>query len=172
VTAVRRWKPKPTETVKPAPEPQPTPAPITEKALRRLEGATKGSIQAMTFVPRAGTLIAASWDDLTFWNWSKGQLVSKVATKEHRPTCFALSPDGSKGLSGSFDKSLRLWDLKTSRPLRHLPGHKANIWCVEFSADGKRALSAGGSQKPGDAEAPKNQDCAVRVWDMGRVQEI
>src|SRR5262249_45034990 len=99
-------------------------------------------------------------------------LVSKVATKEHRPACFALSPDGSKGLSGSFNKSLRLWDMKTSRALRDLPGHMASIWCVEFSADGKRALSAGGSQKPGDEHPAKNQDSAVRVWDMGRLEEI
>src|SRR5262249_20753193 len=172
VTAVRRWKPKPTPPATPAPEPQPTPALTTEKPLRRLEGATKGSIQSMIFVPRAGTLLSASWDDITFWNWSKGQLVSKVATKDHRVTCFALSPDGAKGLSGSFNKSLRLWDMKTARPLRDLPGHTAPVWCVEFSPDGKKALSGGGTPKPGGDEAAKYVDCAIRVWDIGRVQEL
>jgi WD40 repeat protein len=169
---VRRWKPKPGSPANLAPEPPPPPVASTDKPIRRLEGATKVAINAMTFVPKANTLVAGSWDDIVLWNWSKGQQISKVQTKEHRVTCFALSPDGGRGLSGSYNKTLRLWDMKTARVLRELPGHTTPIWSVVFSPDGKKALSAGGAPKKEAGEATEYVDCAVRVWDMGRIQEL
>ena len=58
--------------------------------------------------------------------------------------CFNLapvSPDGTKILTGSFDRSMRLWDLATGRQLRRFT-HDGWVFALAFSPDGKRALAA------------------------------
>ncbi len=72
----------------------------------------------------------------------QGRIVSKPA----------VSPDGSRILSGSSDATIILWDRETAQPLRHFTGHVGDVWAVAFSPDGRRALSGG-------------FDKVVRLWD-------
>jgi WD40 repeat protein len=65
----------------------------------------------------------------------------------------ALTPDGRRGLSGSWDASLRLWDLETGQCLRILEGHTAEVRAVAVTPDGHRALSGAG-------------DHTLRLWDL------
>jgi WD40 repeat protein len=64
-----------------------------------------------------------------------------------------VSPDGRRLLSGSWDKTLILWDRETAQPLRRLEGHTAPVRGVAISPDGRRALSGG-------------DDTVVRLWDL------
>jgi len=52
-----------------------------------------------------------------------------------------LSSDNLLALSGSRDKTLRLWDVATGRCLRTFEGHTHSISSVCFSLDNRRALS-------------------------------
>ena len=71
----------------------------------------------------------------------------------------ALSADGKRAVSGSLDKTLRVWDLEDNQPPRVLEGHADSVRAVALSADGKRAISGSGDYcKPGDF--------TVRVWDL------
>jgi WD40 repeat protein len=63
-----------------------------------------------------------------------------------------FSPDGRQVLSGGADRTLRLWDVATSKELRRLEGHTDTVTHVAFSHDGRRALSCG--------------DRTVRLWDL------
>jgi WD40 repeat protein/serine/threonine protein kinase len=56
-------------------------------------------------------------------------------------TAVCLSGDGAMALSGSADRTLKLWDLATGRCLRTLVGHDAEITSACFSADGQAILS-------------------------------
>jgi len=67
---------------------------------------------------------------------------------------LAVSPDESRVLGGSrYDGKLRLFDARTGKELRRLPGHAGWVTCVAFSADGTRALSGG-------------EDGAVKLWNV------
>jgi len=58
----------------------------------------------------------------------------------------AVSPDGRHALSGSEDRTLKIWDLRTGQLLRSLAGHQAGINAVAMSPDKRWALSASGDR--------------------------
>ena len=66
---------------------------------------------------------------------------------------LAFSSDGVWVVSGSDDKSVRLWDIQISTPVKTFLGHSCSISSVSISAN--RSLVASGSW-----------DCTVRLWDV------
>ena len=48
----------------------------------------------------------------------------------------AFSPDGTRIVSGSYDKTLRLWDAVSGAHLNMLNGHYNGVRSVAFSPDG------------------------------------
>jgi WD40 repeat protein len=65
----------------------------------------------------------------------------------------AMTPDGGRAISGSDDKTLRLWDLATGACLKVLEGHTDDVNAVSITPDGERAISGG-------------RDKTLRVWDL------
>jgi WD40 repeat protein len=63
---------------------------------------------------------------------------------------MAFSPDGQRAVTGHFDGTARIWDLRSGES-RSLAGHQGPVIWVAFSPDGKRVLTAG-------------QDGTVRLW--------
>src|SRR5262249_17356354 len=76
-----------------------------------------------------------------------------------------FSPDGKSLLSGSQDRTVRLWDVATGKELRTLEGHTSEITCVAFSSDGKAVASAGWYDR-------HNPDTAIRIWDAATGKEL
>jgi WD40 repeat protein/tRNA A-37 threonylcarbamoyl transferase component Bud32 len=64
----------------------------------------------------------------------------------------AYSPDGTHLATASFDRTVRLWDAHTGRPLLELPGHTDQVWSVTFSPDGTHLASG-------------SLDQTARIWD-------
>jgi hypothetical protein len=67
-------------------------------------------------------------------------------------TSVAFSPDGQRLVSGSQDKTLKVWDAQTGRDALTLKGHTGWVWSVAFSPDGKRLVSGG-------------DDDTLKLWD-------
>jgi WD40 repeat protein len=55
---------------------------------------------------------------------------------------IAFSPDRRLIVSGSADKTARIWDAATSQPLHTLTGHECGVQSVAFSPDGATVASA------------------------------
>jgi len=67
--------------------------------------------------------------------------------------CVTFSADGRRILSGSWDRSLRLWDVESGECLQVFKGHTNSVKSLAFTSDGRRALSGSG-------------DKPIRVWDV------
>ena len=59
----------------------------------------------------------------------------------------AYSPDGEKFISGSFDKSIRIWDAKTWTLENALGRHMGWVISVAYSPDGTKIISSGSQDK-------------------------
>ncbi len=69
------------------------------------------------------------------------------------PTAAAVSPDGTRVVSGGRDGSMRVWDVESGLCLATWTGHRDWVAACGFRADGARVVSASG-------------DGTLRVWDV------
>jgi WD40 repeat protein len=65
----------------------------------------------------------------------------------------AVSADGRTAVSGSRDKTVRAWDLRSGSCSAVLEGHADLVFAVAVSADGRTAVSG-------------SYDKTVRAWDL------
>jgi hypothetical protein len=57
-------------------------------------------------------------------------------------TSVAISPDGTRALTGSQDNTAKLWDAMTGKEILSLPGHSQELTSVSFSPDGRNVLTS------------------------------
>ena len=71
----------------------------------------------------------------------------------------AFDPQGRRIVSGSDDKTMRVWDAATGAELLCLRGHKWSVMSVAFDFQGRRIVSGLG-------------DKTVRIWDAATGAEL
>ena len=89
------------------------------------------------------------------------QSVETIIQKGHElaVVCIAISPDSNYIVSGSKDKSIKLWDVRTKREVRNFLGHESTVSSLDFSPDGKYILSG-------------SYDRSFRIWETLTGNEI
>ncbi len=71
----------------------------------------------------------------------------------------AFTPDGKRLLTGSKDKSMRLWDVDSGKELKRFDGHTNTVKSIAVSWDGQHVLTGG-------------WDKTVRLWDLQNGKEL
>jgi WD40 repeat protein len=69
-----------------------------------------------------------------------------------RLSAITFSPDGQTVLTGSYDGTARLWDLRTGKVLRVLTGHSEHVVCVAWRPDSAQVATG-------------SWDGTARIWD-------
>ena len=65
---------------------------------------------------------------------------------------MAISVDEKKIISGSEDKTVKIWDVEDGFLIHSLEGHKYGVTSVTISIDGKKIVSG-------------SYDKTVKIWD-------
>ena len=86
---------------------------------------------------------------------------TKISKKTFSPeghegvvTAITVTPDGKRIVSGSHDRTIRVWDMETGAAIGNtLEGHKGWVNAVAVTLDGKRIVSG-------------SDDHTIRVWDL------
>jgi len=84
------------------------------------------------------------------------ELSAAVVLKGHTNSieCCAFHPKKDELLlTGSHDHTIKTWDVNKGTCLSTLEAHKAGVWSLQFSNDGKRVLTA-------------SPDKTVKIWDI------
>lgn len=72
---------------------------------------------------------------------------------------IAISPDSNYAVTGSKDKSAKLWDLRNGREVRSFLGHEHTVNAVDLSSDGKLLITG-------------SYDKTTRLWDVTTGKEL
>src|SRR5258708_4468333 len=74
--------------------------------------------------------------------------------------CVHYSPDGKHIISGSMDKTIRVWDAEIGAPVGEpLKGHTGNVRSIAYSPDGRHIISG-------------SRDMTIRIWDAETGAEV
>lgn len=80
-----------------------------------------------------------------------GYPLKRLHGHSHHVEDVTVSSDGQFALSGSWDNSLRLWDLSSGITSRTFSGHKKDVMSIAFSTDNRQIVSA-------------SRDKTIRIW--------
>ena len=88
-----------------------------------------------------------------------GPLLRTLTGHSEWVRAVAVSADGRRAVSGSYDQTVKVWDLDSGAELHSLTGHSGWVDSVAVSADGRRAVSG-------------SSDATVKVWDLDSGAEL
>jgi guanine nucleotide-binding protein subunit beta-2-like 1 protein len=119
-----------------------------------------GWVTCLATTPEApDTLISGSRDKtLLIWKidpTGKSYAVPQKSLTGHNHfvSDVTISRDASFAISSSWDKTLRLWDLKTGKTTRSLVGHTNDVLSVSLSPDNRQIVSA-------------SRDKTIKLWNL------
>jgi WD40 repeat protein len=108
-------------------------------------------INAVAFLPNGKAVATGDWDGwVRFHYFDAGNPVLALRYPE-RIYALAISPDGSTLAVAGAARTIQVYELPTGKLKTTLDAHDHAVESLDFSPDGKRLASAGGSN--------------VRLWD-------
>jgi len=114
---------------------------------------------AQRFMPREVTAqheLDRAWRNMTSNAWYEHR---QLSGHTDRVTAVAISPDGRLILTGSKDKTARLWASATGTQVAVLSGHTGPVNAVAFSPDGKLVVTG-------------SDDLTARLWEAATGKSV
>ncbi|MDB5293061.1 MAG: hypothetical protein JWL69_4302 [Phycisphaerales bacterium] len=104
--------------------------------------------------------IALSFLDgtISFWNAFSGEEIWTCKPHGWAVNCMTFGPDGTC-LTGSWDSSSKLLDVKNQTEIRAFRGHVSQLFTAAISPDGRHVFTGG-------------NDAAAILWDAARDQAL
>lgn len=83
------------------------------------------------------------------WNWKYGRYTTKIFTGQHTNGVTCLQFDDNMLATGSYDSTIKLWNIATGEVIRTLQGHTSGVRALQF--DDRMLISS-------------SLDGTLRVW--------
>jgi guanine nucleotide-binding protein subunit beta-2-like 1 protein len=119
-----------------------------------------GWVTQIATTPEAPDMILSASRDKTIIVWQLtreegqyGYARRALRGHSHFVSDIAISSDGQYALSGSWDGTLRLWDINSGESTRRFVGHTGDVLSVAFSADNRQVVSG-------------SRDKTIKLWNV------
>jgi WD40 repeat protein len=119
----------------------------------------RSTVKGIAFVPKRPLVVAGTISGLLrVWSMDDFEQVAQLSGHKDQIMSLAISSDGSRIASGSFDRTIRVWDGRTFEDLG-LCEHEDEVNSVAFSPDS--SLIASGSK-----------DGTVWIWNALSLEKV
>lgn len=126
--------------------------------LRGVLNGHSGWVTQIATTPEVPDMILSSSRDKSIIVWklggggdSYGTPLRALRGHSHFVSDVVISSDGQFALSGSWDGTLRLWDIATGVTTKRFVGHEKDVLSVAFSADNRQIVSG-------------SRDRSIKLW--------
>jgi WD40 repeat protein len=106
----------------------------------------------MVFSADGQVLITSNFDEIQFWGITTKKLLRRLTWHTDLVLALGLSPKGDRLVSGSADRTIKLWRMEDGSLIGSLFGYTSEVTSVAFSPDDKFVISGG--------------EDGIAVWDV------
>ena len=113
----------------------------TGAMIRRFAGHSH-ALRSAGFSPDGKLILTVAQFTARLWSSATGEALHVLSGHADQVTCAAFAPGGEQVVTGSADKSIRVWDSSTGKEILSPLDAESVVYDVAFSSDGKRLGAA------------------------------
>ena len=128
----------------------------------------KGKLHDIKYTPDGNRIAVATDIGIWIYEAQTGKELTLLTGHTDRVTSLGFPADGRFLASGSFDRTVRLWDIDTGKQTAVFAGHWGGIAAIVVSPDGKSVVSGGSWDSTlilWDTETGEQIKCHIRYTD-------
>lgn len=118
---------------------------------------TTGTVSSVKYSPDGKYIAVAANTFVEIYDVESLHLLKRHEGHAGKVSSLSYSPDGIYISSGSWDKTIKLWEVSSGREITAMKGHKDVVSSVSISHDGRYIASGSG-------------DKCIRLWDFSSMK--
>ncbi|WP_422924552.1 sigma-70 family RNA polymerase sigma factor [Singulisphaera sp. PoT] len=108
---------------------------------------------------------AGGWKTITLWDLEAGKERAVLRGHSEGISSLSCTADGSRLASGSYDQTVRLWNVASGEPRKVFQSEQP-VHGVALSPDGSKLAAASGQRYSSDDDKTTAEPGYVQVWDV------